>query len=504
MKIVLKNKLKNKLNRLPREDTILYIICVIYLILSLIFTLTHELWVDEAQAWEIAKRLSIPEIVYQMKYEAHSCFWHLILAIPAKLGISVTSMKLISWFFTSIAALYVILQNSKLNLLLKIIIIFNPTFIYYSSAISRNYCLVIFLLSMFSLLYDKRFEHPIIYTIIIGLLAHTHIIICGFVGIASLLFLIELIQKKDYKQFIISLLILLLFFVLLALQIFPALKNCIFVSKEKMSLAMLWTKILSSSKEMGTFFLKAKSKYLLLILLILILTISTIVTFINNKQKGIMLFISILFMYIVHIYWPFSINERTCVIFATIVLLNLDNKKIAFTVFITVLSLLIIFTNMKSISIALINGYSDSKNVGSYINKFIPSNSLIIILDIDRHTSAIPYIDNSKNLTYYNIQNEAYQSFMTWDAKAFREKEYFEIEEEIETVSNNYNNIYILYGLTSNHNKYIENTILKLYQNKKIEEYLYQTINPIYSERFSIYKYKRGIKSKYMCYTKLN
>ena len=47
------------------------------------FTLTyHEKWADEAQAWLIARDLSLPRIFfYELRYEGSPGLWHLILWI---------------------------------------------------------------------------------------------------------------------------------------------------------------------------------------------------------------------------------------------------------------------------------------------------------------------------------------------------------------------------------------------------------------------------------------
>ena len=50
---------------------------------------THEITYDEAQAWQIAKTASWKDILLLIPfYEGHPPFWHLLLAGPAKLGLS--------------------------------------------------------------------------------------------------------------------------------------------------------------------------------------------------------------------------------------------------------------------------------------------------------------------------------------------------------------------------------------------------------------------------------
>ena len=177
-------------NNLTQKKIFLLLIFIAYLILSLIFTMTHEIWTDEAQAWLIARDLSVIDIFNYMQYEGHSCLWHLINLPFAKLGFPIMVMNIFSWIITSIAC-YFILFHSKWNFLVKFFVIFNPTFFYWLSAITRPYCLVPILLCLFVWIYPKRHEHPYLYTNILGLTAHTHIVMCGFVGITAFFFLLE-------------------------------------------------------------------------------------------------------------------------------------------------------------------------------------------------------------------------------------------------------------------------------------------------------------------------
>ena len=58
------------------------------------FILCHENWRDEAQAWLLARDLSIPELFEQMSYEGHPCLWHLLLMPLVRLGLPYISMAL--------------------------------------------------------------------------------------------------------------------------------------------------------------------------------------------------------------------------------------------------------------------------------------------------------------------------------------------------------------------------------------------------------------------------
>ena len=80
-----------------KRRNILYA-CVLlaYVLFNLSFILCHENWRDEAQAWLLARDLSIPELFEQMSYEGHPCLWHLLLMPLVRLGLPYISMNILS------------------------------------------------------------------------------------------------------------------------------------------------------------------------------------------------------------------------------------------------------------------------------------------------------------------------------------------------------------------------------------------------------------------------
>ena len=56
-----------------RRDLILGGILLAFLCVNMVFLLHHENWRDEAQAWLLARDLSVPELIEQMSYEGHPC-----------------------------------------------------------------------------------------------------------------------------------------------------------------------------------------------------------------------------------------------------------------------------------------------------------------------------------------------------------------------------------------------------------------------------------------------
>ncbi len=169
-------------------------IFVVYAVITLIGALNHELWFDEAQSWTIARDNDISGILRMMRYEGHPPLWHFILFVFSHLGFSCDIIPLISWAF-SVATVGLILFALKLPLPLKAAVVFSGGFLFTNSVISRVYCLIPFFMCIIALLYPKRREHPVLFGVAVGLLAPTHICMCGMVGILGIFMLIDLFKE---------------------------------------------------------------------------------------------------------------------------------------------------------------------------------------------------------------------------------------------------------------------------------------------------------------------
>ena len=176
------------------------VILFIYSILTLAGALNHELWIDEAQAWNIARDNSIAGIIDVMKYEGHPPLWHFILYVFSHLGFSWRMLPFISWAFNVLTAA-IIIYKFPFNMILKAVIVFSAGFLFFNSVMSRVYCIIPFLLCCIVLLYPKRKQYSILYGIMVGLLANTHIMMCGMVGALGILMLIDFIKDCRINTF---------------------------------------------------------------------------------------------------------------------------------------------------------------------------------------------------------------------------------------------------------------------------------------------------------------
>lgn len=179
--------------KISKNNAVCGAIFVFYAVLTLIGALNHELWFDEAQAWTIARDNTISGIFRQLGYEGHPPLWYLILYIFSHLGFECTVIPLISWFITAAAAA-VVMFKAPFHIVTKSAVLFSGGFLYLNSVMSRVYCLINLFVVLIAWLYPKRKEHPILFGLLIALLANTHICISGFIGIMGIFMITDLFK----------------------------------------------------------------------------------------------------------------------------------------------------------------------------------------------------------------------------------------------------------------------------------------------------------------------
>ena len=189
------------------------VITILYAILTLNTVLHHEVWADEAQAWQLCKYLSISELFNHLKNEGHPILFYLMVMPFAKLFPNIIFMKLICWFFMSMSV-FLLMYFSPFKIYSKLAIILSAGFIYFFPVLARNYSIIPFLVFWAAILYNKQKEHPILYATIIALLTNTHIIMFFFSFCLAIQFFYETIilnlkEKNNLKikQHIIPILI---------------------------------------------------------------------------------------------------------------------------------------------------------------------------------------------------------------------------------------------------------------------------------------------------------
>ena len=99
----------------------------------------------------------------------------------------------ISCFISGVAP-GLLLWKAPFRPLLKGIVLFSGSLIFYNSVMSRVYCLILLILVLLAIVYKDRNRRPVVYGLLIALLANTHLMMSGLVGILGIYMIIDLFK----------------------------------------------------------------------------------------------------------------------------------------------------------------------------------------------------------------------------------------------------------------------------------------------------------------------
>ena len=194
-------------------------VLVLYPILYWIFTIFHEPWFDEAQSWQIAKCATYSDILFYLPhFEGHPPFWHLLLSIFAKNNFPYEiTIKSIAFVFSYITAFFIVLKAPFFRII-KILLPFTYFLFYHYAIISRPYCMMMLAFCLLAINYEKKSIKYALSLIFLSLCHAYTFVISAFI---TFVWFIEEIKKKSTKN-IFSFVILAVFYILLAITIFPS------------------------------------------------------------------------------------------------------------------------------------------------------------------------------------------------------------------------------------------------------------------------------------------
>lgn len=170
-----------------------------YLLVHFILCFCHEPWRDEAQAYLIVRDLSFSDMLRQLTVEGHPILWYLAMWIPVKLGLTVHYLSFVSFALSAIGT-YVFIYKAPFKTWAKALILPGMIFMYSLPIIARDYCLVALLLPLIAYYYDKRYEKPVIYGILIFLLLQVHVIMAGVAIMLAGVMLLETLFDTDKRR----------------------------------------------------------------------------------------------------------------------------------------------------------------------------------------------------------------------------------------------------------------------------------------------------------------
>ncbi len=140
----------------------------------------HEPFVDEAQSWQLARSLSLPDLFQTyLRYEGSPGLWHFFLWILIRLHVSYSGIHWISGAIAFIATAILVLK-SPFPRYLKLTLPFTYFLLFQYAVVARNYVLAPVLFFLIALCWKRS---PVLVALMLGLLAnvslHTAVISSG-------------------------------------------------------------------------------------------------------------------------------------------------------------------------------------------------------------------------------------------------------------------------------------------------------------------------------------
>ncbi|MDO5977699.1 hypothetical protein [Flavivirga spongiicola] len=169
---------------------------IVYFIISLIGILHHEIWLDEAHHWLLARdSFSFKELIYNTRYEGHPILWNILLFYISRLTLNPFWMQLLH-ILISTAAIFIFLKKAPFSWLFKTLFIFGYFIIFEYNIISRNYMLGVLFLFLACSLFKEKDSRFSFLCFFLAMAANTHAIF----GIISFAFFLTLLYENWQRK----------------------------------------------------------------------------------------------------------------------------------------------------------------------------------------------------------------------------------------------------------------------------------------------------------------
>ncbi|MGA1865122.1 MAG: hypothetical protein ACMUHX_08675 [bacterium] len=217
----------NKITRLEharlsikKDWLFLFLVLGGFILITSFLAMHHEPWRDEAQDWLMARDLGICSIFKMLSYSGHPMLWYAILEFLDVLKLPYGSIFVVN-LIIAWAGIFIFLVWSPFSKTIKVLLTFSTPFLIEYSTIARGYALCLFLLFSVTALYDKREKYPIIYALFISLIFNIHYLCLTAALFLTILFIIDVRKRIEWKTFYISIAIMISGFVFSMLSLIP-------------------------------------------------------------------------------------------------------------------------------------------------------------------------------------------------------------------------------------------------------------------------------------------
>ncbi len=157
----------------------------------------HEPWVDEAQAWQLARNLSLRSLFETyIRYEGSPGLWHFLLWILIRIHVSYAGLHWICGAIATAAA-WLFLFRSPFPRYLKLSLPFTYFLFFQYAIVARNYVLAPLLLFLAAIAWRKS---PLVLALTLGLLANVSLHAAVISGGLAVVYLIDWIRERESKS----------------------------------------------------------------------------------------------------------------------------------------------------------------------------------------------------------------------------------------------------------------------------------------------------------------
>lgn len=180
------------------ESKYVYFLTLLFFTVGVIGILHHELWLDEAHHWLLARDSNtISNLYNNTRSEGHPLMWNLLLYAITRFTSNPFWMQLVH-VVISTSFVLVFLKKAPFNWVFKTLFIFGYFITFEYNLISRNYGLGILFLFLACFIFKDRNSKFILLCVYLALASNTHIL---FSIVAFALFLTLLVEQFQNKQF---------------------------------------------------------------------------------------------------------------------------------------------------------------------------------------------------------------------------------------------------------------------------------------------------------------
>ncbi len=161
------------MTRFPQRPALIFL--GLFILLSLVTLLRHEMWRDELQAWLLAReQTSFGDLFQAARYEKHPMAWFIVLFLLSRWTSSPLAMQLLHVGLATLSA-WLVLRFAPFSGLQKVLLIFSYYLFYEYNIISRNYALGVLALFLFCHSYVSPKKRPLAWAVCLFVLANSNV-----------------------------------------------------------------------------------------------------------------------------------------------------------------------------------------------------------------------------------------------------------------------------------------------------------------------------------------